>query len=371
MPAIQTPPKTAPARRTDFRQVIRELEALCDGLQPGDRIPTRTELMERFDASQRAVLAALDDLRRRGKIVIRHGSGTFKARPLSFAIPINGDSEVEPAATGTVVAILKPDESFFVHAAKVLYDCAALAGLAVTCHLIDPENPATLALPNVDSALGYVVFHQGLLPLGQELQEAGHRVVLYGLPPAGGSPGLPNVHGNHEHGGYLATRHLLDLGHRSLLIREAGRYFKGPRYRGEMRAIAEANRRGQDVAVSWVSDEQFQSWRDSPETLRALFAGERPPTGLIAWNDQEAATILNLLSYVGVRVPEDVSLVGYDNLPLSTASYPALTTVDGNVEQQIQAVLALLTQPEAPSAQATSIALPTLIRRDSSAAPAR
>jgi LacI family transcriptional regulator len=79
--------------------------------------------------------------------------------------------------------------------------------------------------------------------------------------------------------------------------------------------------------------------------------------------------MLTLLQRAGLRVPEDISLIGYDNLTRSAAVYPPLTTIDGALDQQIQAALRLLTQTDPPSKTRSIIVLPTLIRRESTAAP--
>src|SRR5437763_1437464 len=96
--------------RSNAARVLQVIEELCASLDIGDRLPTHTELMRRFGASERAVLRALDELQRAGKIVRRNGVGTFvtDARlPGSSATPITGTDG------RTVVAVAQPDQSFF------------------------------------------------------------------------------------------------------------------------------------------------------------------------------------------------------------------------------------------------------------------
>ena len=53
-----------------------------------------------------------------------------------------------------------------------------------------------------------------------------------------------------------------------------------------------------------------------------------PPTAIFAMNDMMAYGILNTAHELNIRIPEDLSVIGYDNLTLSYCSYPALTTVE-------------------------------------------
>ena len=67
------------------------------------------------------------------------------------------------------------------------------------------------------------------------------------------------------------------------------------------------------------------------EILRPLviLALDRPPTAILCNNDRRAMLVLDVLRARGVRVPRDVSVVGFDNLKASAKSRPPLTTVDG------------------------------------------
>ena len=78
--------------------------------------------------------------------------------------------------------------------------------------------------------------------------------------------------------------------------------------------------------------------------------------------------LLALLLSAGVRVPEDVSIVGYDNLPEGSRVYPQLTTVDQGIERQMRLALRMLTQTN-PLAAGRTLVTPTLLARRSTAPP--
>src|SRR5262245_24188124 len=73
-------PETA-GRRTKHAELTETLLELVESLSPGERLPSQTELMRRYQVSDRTVLRSLEDLRRGGWIVRRRGSGTFVADP--------------------------------------------------------------------------------------------------------------------------------------------------------------------------------------------------------------------------------------------------------------------------------------------------
>ena len=77
--------------------------------------------------------------------------------------------------------------------------------------------------------------------------------------------------------------------------------------------------------------------------------------------------VLAALTAAGIKVPEDVSLIGYDALPQGLMVHPTLTTIDSMVHQQLDAAVQLLTQPVPQRGPYTAVALPTLIQRGSTA----
>jgi LacI family transcriptional regulator len=128
-------------------------------------------------------------------------------------------------------------------------------------------------------------------------------------------------------GGYLATRHLLDLGHRRI------GYIQGPasylcsqeRYQGYCQALSEAGI-APDPALFWQGDFEVPSGRACGVMLASLAVEERP-TAIFASNDHMAHGLLAALDECGVRVPEEMSVIGFDDDPPVIHTRVALTTV--------------------------------------------
>ena len=151
---------------------------------------------------------------------------------------------------------------------------------------------------------------------------------------------IPWVGADNRTGGYLATRHLLELGHRRIA------HISGPlkylvsheRYEGYCEALRLAGI-APDPALLIEGDFMPAGGRAGASKLLAL---EDRPTAIFAASDQMAYGVLAEASEYGVRVPEDLSLIGFDDLPLSASTRPALTTVRQPFYEMGQRATALL-----------------------------
>lgn len=364
--------KTTAGGNTKHGELTRTLRELAQTLRPGDRFPSQAELMRRYEVSDRTLLRSLDDLQRAGWIIRRHGSGTFVADP--------GQRRPEtPAATDSpVIAALtltfEPGRFFSQHCLDLLSAQAESAGLSLVCH--HAQNPTRYGdvLPlEALSPRGFVILNYTLAPIARRLREGGHRVVILGVPPADVYPDTPSVYGDHEHGGYLAAAHLLDLGHRRIAYARrgggGGSLERSFRWQGHQRAIREVERAGETITVSRLDRDILDAWRATPALAADYFRRTDAPTAVAVWNDSEATDLLRLLCGAGVRVPDEVSVVGYDALPESEECLPPLTTVDQHLDRQMHAVVDLLTRSAPPPPTQSVVVLPTLVRRTSCAPP--
>lgn len=147
--------------------------------------------------------------------------------------------------------------------------------------------------------------------------------------------GVPAIDVDHIGGGYLAAQHLLNLGHRRVAhftFDDAPLDIGAPgsqaaRFAGYYQALADA---GVAFDPSWL----FQGPREiEGGRLVALAFLERfpdpatRPTALVAFNDRTAIGALRGFYEAGVRVPEDVALIGFHDIPTARYTTPALTTI--------------------------------------------
>ena len=355
----------------DASSVLVALDEFCRSQEPGAIIPTHTELMRRYQASERAVRWALNELVRQGKILRRQGVPTSvasipKAQPEN-TLSYGGSTSLDDGLNQLVIAIGEPDGGFFDQAMSLLVKQAKRAKLSVQCRLMQADELEKFRIPDLNaSPHGFVVFRRHFLPFAEKLHAAGHRVVFVGTPTTDVEVNLPYVAGDQEHGGYLAVKHLIDLGHRRIVFHFIGDYTALRRWIGCQRALNEAQEEGIEVESEILDHSDACQWKVDSAQVKTYFARSDAPTGIVSWNDDSAIELLTILLRNGIRVPEDVSLVGYDNLKRSGNVHPALTTVDGALDSQIQAALRLLSQPQPVSNVPSVIVLPNLIQRDSS-----
>jgi LacI family transcriptional regulator len=150
-------------------------------------------------------------------------------------------------------------------------------------------------------------------------------IPVVAVDPHAGPGGLPTVDSDNLHGALLATRHLLDLGHRRIGFLGGRPDLESSRLReaGYRQALTEA---GVPVDPDLLRVAGYQrDGADAPTT--ALLALPEPPTAIFAANDLSAMGILDTARRHAVRVPEDLSVIGFDDIPESAATTPPLTTV--------------------------------------------
>ncbi|NOX60618.1 MAG: LacI family transcriptional regulator [Chloroflexi bacterium] len=133
---------------------------------------------------------------------------------------------------------------------------------------------------------------------------------------------------DNEYGGWLATRHLLDLGRRRIAYLggpEKGRSHRA-RAAGWRRALAEAGV-SFDPDLLWPADGSIEAGRLAVERLLAGPAKTRP-TAVFCYNDLSALGLMAEAQARGLTIPGDLSVVGFDNIPFAAIAHPPLTTVD-------------------------------------------
>lgn len=130
---------------------------------------------------------------------------------------------------------------------------------------------------------------------------------------------------NNEQGGYRATRHLLDLGHQRIgcIGGPSEATPSADRVKGHERALREV---GVSVHRELVVQGDFR-YKGGEEAADRLLGLASPPSAIFACNDLMAIGTLRAIREAGLRVPEDISVVGYDDIPLASAVSPPLTTV--------------------------------------------
>ena len=175
---------------------------------------------------------------------------------------------------------------------------------------------------------------------------------------------------NHR-GAYLATQHLIELGHRRIAIIQGPRKYKSltERYHGYLNAMIDAG-----LGIDWEliqrpisSGLPNKGYRE----MKTLLSLATPPTAVFAVSDRTALGAIPAIEEAGLGVPDDISIVGFDDMPPYAYPAPALTTVTserlamGHIAmQRLHRVI------KNPRSVPINIVMPCqLVIRDSSGAP--
>lgn len=224
--------------------------------------------------------------------------------------------------------------------AKVMenpYYAQFLTGVGQIC---DQEGYTLLLTPPLrDSMLKAIPYAavDGFIVCGLEhdrgeVAELERRGVPFVLVDSSRYDNVPSVDVDDESGAYEVMQHVLQLGHRRIAVlsidpgpERAERGYRGPlarRRAGVERALAEVGMSVADVSLVEVSCTRMEGYR----ATRAMMAGPRP-TAVVATSDILAFGAVDALHEMGLDVPGDVSVAGFDDLVESAWLRPRLTTV--------------------------------------------
>jgi LacI family transcriptional regulator len=141
-------------------------------------------------------------------------------------------------------------------------------------------------------------------------------------------------------GGYNATEYLIKLGHRKIAC-ITGPSLTNPsaeRIDGYKQALSNA---GISINQDFIrtGDYRFPSGEKAMQELVSL---EQPPTAVFACNDMMALGAYRAITDIGLKIPDDISIIGFDNIPFSQAVYPTLTTIQQPIQKIAKLVIDLL-----------------------------
>lgn len=172
----------------------------------------------------------------------------------------------------------------------------------------------------------------------------------------------------HLQGGLMATQHLIDLGHRRIacLAGPADLNPSAQRITGWRTALAQSGLTAQAADLLWHSDFSSQG---GFTTMQSILASPQPPTAVFVCNDLMGIGALSAAHEAGVRVPQDMSLIGFDDIELARFASPALTTIAQPKHRiGVTAVDMLLERIQGGRVQARQVLLqPNLVVRHSTA----
>ncbi|MBQ9701009.1 MAG: GntR family transcriptional regulator [Lachnospiraceae bacterium] len=296
-------------------------------IKPGDKLPSENEMADKYDISRHTVRKALSILSNEGFIVAEHGKGTFcsgerigrsrvgKSHNIAVVTTYISDYIFPRLIQGIDRVLTEEGYSIFLkntgNSRKNEERCLAdILRKDIDGLIIEPSKSEiycrNLAQYEMLDQMGVpYVFIQGTY---MQLKDK------------------PNIVMDDAKGGYMVTDYLISLGHKNI----AG-IFKNDdtqgkmRHKGYVKALQDAGLDYNPDLVTWFHTED----RDvkPAEAVKQMIADGMQFDAIVCYNDQIAMEVIDVLLRHGIRVPDDVSVTGYDNSFMALTSPVRLTTI--------------------------------------------
>jgi LacI family transcriptional regulator len=172
---------------------------------------------------------------------------------------------------------------------------------------------------------------------------------------------ITNIHVNYRRGMEKLVSYLYSLGHRRIGF--VGHHAMLGPISGPLNVVLDAVARYPDLQVETAADED--ALEGGRRAARALLTANPSLTAIACVNDLMAVGALRELRESGLRVPEDVSVTGFDNIKLAQFCHPALTSVHIPRDEIGQTICACLMKSDSPLLEREFVIDPELVMRDS------
>ena len=290
------------------------------------KLPSEHALCQQYHVSRQTVRAALRLLSEEGLVEKRQGSGSFStghsiAENNIGVILNNADEYTSPALLGDIRAVLR-DKGYQI---QVYSTCGKIAEERRILQLlksmplrglIAEGTRTSLPTPNLD--------------LYEKLQSRGISLLFLG----GYAPNLPEsacIKEDNYYGGYLLTKHLIQKGHNRIAGIFKSDDIQGPeRYYGFLSALRDFHIPFTDEQSLWYTSSHLTSLEKKSDTgfLTSFLRKNRHLyTAVVCHNDEIAYWLIRELGYARIRVPEDISIVSFDNSYMSDRGPVRITTL--------------------------------------------
>lgn len=304
-----------------LKEYIKE-KILQGEIRYGDRILSEHELAQQLNLSRHTVRQALAQLGNEGWIYKEQGKGTFC-------------SYIKDGNKGKTVAVLTTYISDYIFPKIISGIEEVLSYNGYNMLLANTNNDKQKEEKHIENLLNQDISGIIIEPTKSALANVNYEMLKTmenkNIKIAYINSYYDNPEGSYlvmddEKGGYIATKYLIDIGHERFAA-----IFKSDDIQGinrEKGFIKALNEHGLDVEKNMIGKYDTNNKSGFPQNfVRKLIKADKLPTAVVCYNDEIALKVIDTLMQEGIRVPEDVSVVGYDDSTLSTASQIKLTTI--------------------------------------------
>lgn len=293
-------------------------------ISPGEKILSENKMADKYHVSRQTVRKALFNLEKDGFIYAIHGSGTYcsdgsrsKYRSRNIAVVMTYLSDyIFPKVINGIDSVLSENDYSI-----ILKHTNNSRGREVQCL-------EEILKKNIDG----VIIEPSKSNMFCRHKELYDRLDEYGIPYIfiQGSYSImedkAHVLLDDEEGEYLLTKYLIELGHREIIgVFKCDDSQGQNRHKGFVKAFVEAGIPYNPENVIWFYTED-RAIHPYDDIMKMIKSGKRIDA-IAAYNDQVAMHILKALRKQGLKVPDDISITGYDNSQMATSTGIRLTTV--------------------------------------------
>ncbi|MEA4896852.1 GntR family transcriptional regulator [Bacillota bacterium Meth-B3] len=308
-----------------YKEIKRMLMDMVVKMHPGEKLPSRHQLCARLDTSRMTLDKAIAEMEREGILYAQKGSGTYINALIEKTVPVTENwGLILPNVMTTV----------FVEITRAIENFAESKGInLILCNSDD----------DIDKQENYIRRLQaspvsGFIMIPVVSEDAGVNYRVYGrlveakVPLVFCSRTIPHINApvvsvNNFYGGYIATRHLIGRGYRNIAFAATAQHNRAvcnDRCQGYISALMEAGlpvRRR--LILSTCPDGEESAYR----TMRELIASEEEIDAVFGINDAECQMLYRAIEDSGLRVSQDIGVIGFDNTHDCVGMSPPLTSM--------------------------------------------
>ncbi len=381
--SVNTPSPT-PHNTISPGKLYRQVESLIrqtvehEGLKPGDRLPTETEMCRQYRVSRSTLRHALGLLETEGLITRTRGRGTFlrdPKAPNSRSLPMQAASSDASSAHHTIGLVFCATNDTDVLQMGILLgaeNAAKSHGYSITfARSGEDEHAEAEAIARMirRDVNGMIV-----MPVSNHPTTAGVRVLIERrIPFVLVDRYLTDVEASHvvsdnAYGFYRLTEHLIILGYRAFRVVNTAQSQLGTtsvrdRFSGFCQALNDYGLAHLILPPDTIDLSDDADVRQHLAQWTALKSPSEKPVALLAMHDEIAITLMSVAGRMGLKPPDDFALVGFDDLPnVSRLPVPLTTITQQRVEMGFKAAHLLIDKIEGRTVLNDKIVLPVIFR---------
>ena len=324
--------------KTKYYVLMEELKSdiIAGRLRPGDKLPSENELSASRHVSRHTVRKALSILAQEGFIEAEHGRGTFVSRKIrrgkSPSLPFGG---MDYRGSGNI-AVITTYLADYIFPRLIQGIDSVLTAEGYSIILKNTGNSRVKESRCLEEILEKDIDGLIVEPSKSEILCANmalyEKLDFYQIPYVfiqgyyAQMKNKPHILMDDCMGGYLVTNYLIELGHRRILgIFKADDSQGRERHKGYVKALFEAGYPYDPDMVIWFHTEDRAV--KPAKVLELMLESGAAMDGIVCYNDQIALEVLKALQKKKIRVPEDISVTGYDNSFIAENGAVKLTTI--------------------------------------------